>query len=94
MAGIGIDFGLTIASVDSARIKFTSLKMENYFGSISEIINRVYKHFSKQIYMQFVKLFGSIDILGNPAVLIENVVESGKGMFWVPIKTLVKSGKI
>ena len=44
--------------------------------------------------MQFVKLFGSIDILGNPAVLIENVVESGKGMFWVPIKTLVKSGKI
>ena len=44
--------------------------------------------------MQLLKLFGQIDILGNPASLIENMESGIKDMLIIPFKALVRSGKI
>lgn len=51
LSGLGLDIGLTIASLESAKIKLSPLKLQNYFGNISEILARVTKHYSRQTYL-------------------------------------------
>lgn len=41
------DLGLTMASIDSAKIKLNSLKIQHIFGSSNEIISRITKHYSR-----------------------------------------------
>mmetsp|Transcript_33856 Transcript_33856/g.30659 ORF Transcript_33856/g.30659 Transcript_33856/m.30659 type:complete len:119 (+) Transcript_33856:303-659(+) len=45
--GILSDFGLTLASIDSAKIKLNYLRMPHIFSSKDDIISRIYKHYSK-----------------------------------------------
>eukprot|EP01017_Pseudomicrothorax_dubius_P040579 TRINITY_DN6368_c0_g1_i1.p1 TRINITY_DN6368_c0_g1~~TRINITY_DN6368_c0_g1_i1.p1 ORF type:complete len:660 (-),score=168.22 TRINITY_DN6368_c0_g1_i1:93-2072(-) len=82
------DFGLTLASIDSARLKLNSLVAYHMYGPLNEIADRFYKHYSRQILYQLAKIFGAIDILGNPANLISNI-STGLQDIFIPFVELV-----
>jgi vacuolar protein sorting-associated protein 13A/C len=42
------DLGLTLASIDSAKIKLNALKTQHIFGSSNDIVSRISKHYSRQ----------------------------------------------
>ncbi|KAL4465070.1 hypothetical protein ABPG72_009448 [Tetrahymena utriculariae] len=84
------DFGLTLASIDQAKIKLSQLLMTHIFGSIKDIFTRITKHFSQQFMRQLYKLLGSFDFLGSPVSLIENLGTSVVDMLYQPFYALVK----
>lgn len=84
------DLGLTLASIDSAKIKLNSLKTQHIFGSSNEIFGRIGKHYSRQFLSQLYKLFGAFELFGNPVSLIENLGTGVIDMFYEPLYALVK----
>jgi len=48
------DLGLTLASIDSAKIRLNAFKTQHIFGSSNEIFGRISKHY--QGYLLFMKL--------------------------------------
>jgi vacuolar protein sorting-associated protein 13A/C len=43
--GVIADLGLTLASIDSAKIRLNAFKTQHIFGSSNEIIGRISKHY-------------------------------------------------
>ena len=66
LTNLGVAFGLTLASIDSAKIKLSALKHSHYFGASQEITSHIITHYSHHFKIQVGKIFGSMDILGNP----------------------------
>jgi len=83
------DFGLSLVTLDSAKIRLNHLLGTHIFGSTSEIVGRITKHYSRQLWTQLYKLFGSIEILGNPISLIENLGIGVVELFYEPLHALV-----
>lgn len=88
-AGFLTDFGLVLASIDSAKIRLNCFKATHMFGSQDDLISRISKHYSRQIWNQLYKLFGSFELLGNPVSLIENLGTGVIELFYEPLYSLV-----
>lgn len=88
-AGFLTDFGLVLASIDSAKIKLNCFQSTHMFGSQVDLITRISKHYSRQIWNQLYKLFGSIELLGNPVSLISNIGTGVVELFYEPFYALV-----
>ena len=82
------DFGLVLASVDSAKIKLNSLKCGHIFGSVDDITKKITKHYSRQFWNQLYKILGSIELLGNPVSLISNLGTGVSDLFYEPLHSL------
>lgn len=82
------DFGLALASIDSAKIKLNSLKFQHVFGSVDDIFKKITKHYTRQFWNQLYKIFGSIELLGNPVSLVNNIGTGMKDMFYEPLHSL------
>ncbi len=47
LAEFGLNIGLTIASIDNAKINLNSLNISHYFGSMSSFKDIAWKHYSR-----------------------------------------------
>jgi vacuolar protein sorting-associated protein 13A/C len=84
------DLGLTFVSIDQAKIRLNSLFMQHIYDSLDDLTFKISKHYQRQFLNQFLRLFGSFDLLGNPVSLIENLGTGVIDMFYEPIYGLVK----
>lgn len=82
------DFGLVLASIDSARIKLNSLKSQHIFGSTDVIFKLISKHYTRQFWNQIYRLFGSFELLGDPISLINNLGTGIVDIFYEPLYSL------
>lgn len=82
------DFGMVFASIDCAKIRLNSLKSQHIFGSSDDITKKITKHYTRQFWTQLYKVFGSMELLGNPVSLISNLGTGVIDMFYEPLYTL------
>lgn len=86
----GSYLGISLISIDSAKIKLGMLDQLHFFGSWDEVFHKIAKHYKKHLWNQLKKLFFSMDILGNPYSLGESVVGGLKEIVLNPMQDLVK----
>ncbi|EGR34560.1 PH domain protein, partial [Ichthyophthirius multifiliis] len=88
------EFGLQLISIDQANINLNALEQQHLFDTISSIKLRFKKHYGNQFIIELCKIFGYIDVIGNPVKLVNEITQSMSKMFYDPIKALAKgSGK-
>jgi hypothetical protein len=80
----------TISNVENVPIMLNGSQMNNIYGNMSEILSNVLYIYGQNTLLQFMKMFGSIDILGNPLNLLHNLGTGVKDFFQKPIKGIVK----
>lgn len=54
-------------------IKLNGIKLTNCFESVSGIVSKLTTHFKDQAIREALKAFGSLNIIGNPVGLFENI---------------------
>ena len=64
--------------------------MAKVFGNFDKIIHTLKNYYKFNLMTQAVKLLFSIDILGNPIGLLENIAGGVKDFFYLPIQGFVK----
>jgi len=86
--GAFADLGMMLASIDSAKIRLNYLQATHIFGSQDDVISRMTKHYTRQLMTQLYRILGSIDLLGNPVSLIENLGTGAVELFYNPFHVL------
>lgn len=82
------DFGLNLASIDSARIKFNSIKAHHIFLTAEAVVNMFIKHYTRQFWTQLYKIIGSVELLGSPVSVIGNLGTGIVDIFYEPLYSL------
>lgn len=90
MKSWGSYLGISFISIDSAKIKLGLLDHLHFFGSWNDVWLKISKHYKKNLWNQLKKLCFSMDILGNPYSLGENMAAGLKEIVLNPMQDLVK----
>jgi len=80
-----IDF---FSNNENVNIKLNAVELNHIQGSSADIIQKIVKYYSKNLFYQILKLLFSIDILGNPIKLLNNFGSGVKDFFYMPIQGL------
>lgn len=62
-----------MANIDNAPLKLKGIKLNSCFDSVNGIVNKLISHYKSQAISQGLKLVGSLNILGNPVGLFNNI---------------------
>ncbi len=68
-----LNFFANFTNVSDATIKFTHIKVENSYSTMTKIQNDLITHYTTLGIQQIYKVLGATDIVGNPYGLIENL---------------------
>ncbi|KNC49059.1 vacuolar protein sorting-associated protein 13C [Thecamonas trahens ATCC 50062] len=83
--------GFTFANVDAAPLKFNLLMLEHVFESQNEVVSRITTHYVMQGVAESYKLIGSVEVLGNPVGLFNNLGTGVADFFVEPAKGITQS---
>lgn len=83
----------SIASVSDAPLSFKELLITNIFQSQASLRSMLIKNFVRQGMLQFYKLIGSSDLLGNPVGFVDKLGSGVFEFFNEPRKGLIKGPK-
>ena len=62
-----------VADIDRTTLRFDEFSLQTFFGPSSDLVRRLALHYVAQGSRQILKLLGSINLLGNPVGLVEDV---------------------
>lgn len=74
----------TVASLDSAPLRFNALLLESTFVSRATLVASVAAHYRAQIISEAYKVVGSADVLGNPVGLFASISTGVTDFFYDP----------
>lgn len=83
--------GAAVGSFENLPLRFNGILIEDLFGSSESLTIPLISHYRVQALQQIYKLFGSLDIIGNPIQLINELGGGVLNFFYEPAQGLVKS---
>lgn len=83
--------GVTFTRIDNAPMKFNSLILSHPFMTLNALMDKIKKHYIRQATVQFYKILGSLDIIGNPIGLFSDIGTGVVDFFYEPASAITKS---
>jgi len=81
-----------LVSLSNSHLQLKALSLKDYpFQSVDSFVERIIWHYTMQILQGVYKLIGSLDLIGNPLGLFNDVSGGVQLFFYEPRKGLVKS---
>lgn len=84
---------MTIGNINQAPLRFNALAIENIMASGTDLSNRIYIHYTDQLFYQVHRILGSADFLGNPVGLFSNLSSGVAELFYEPWQGLILSDR-
>merc|ERR1712130_1048836 len=84
LLAIANSIGVNIAKIDEAPISLGAFILEHPFVTQSELLEKLQKHYIRQITFETYKILGSLDLLGNPIGLFNDIGTGFKDVFYDP----------
>ena len=66
-------------------IKLNAIELSHVNENFGEIAKKIFQYYNRNLFYTILKLLFSIDILGNPLKLLNNVGSGVKDFFYMPI---------
>jgi len=82
-----------LADIDQAPLELNGLILKNPFDTQSDLVNRVMTHYINQGITQMYKVAGSLEFIGSPLNLVNNLGTGFYDFFHEPAKGIIKSPK-
>jgi hypothetical protein len=79
--------GMTLVNVDDAPLSLSGIEFEHEIMTTTDIQNRLQKHFTKQGLLELYKVLGSLNIIGNPLGVFNDIKSGFHSMVSKPKKT-------
>lgn len=83
---------MAVGSLADAPIRLSALVVENVRLSPDLLMDRVVTHYTQAMLSQLYRLVGSIDVIGNPVGLFNNVSGGAIALFYEPYQGLIMHG--
>ena len=85
--------GATLANVENAPLRLNALVLHNSLSSRETVMERILAHYRSQALRQAYLILGSVDLLGDPRGLVQNLGAGVLDFFYEPALGLVRSPK-
>lgn len=72
--------GLSLLSFEDAKVTLEPFKRENSLETLDSFIKSIISHYKTQLHNQAVRILGTVDFLGNPIGLMNDVTEGLSGL--------------
>lgn len=69
----------SLANIEMAPINLNALILKNPFVTLSELTQRITKHYTQQVMGAMAAVLGSAEFLGSPVSLVSNIGTGVKG---------------
>ena len=79
-----------LTNLEKAPIMLNGSETHNLYGNFSEIVSVLLNQYKQATLVQIMKIFGCIDVLGNPVNLFKNIGSGVKDFFQKPIQGIVE----
>lgn len=80
--------GVTIANIDEATIKLNPLILTDPFESFDSLVEKIQTHYKRAITTEVYKILGSLDVIGNPVGLFNDLSTGVMDFFYEPAKAI------
>ena len=87
------DLGLALTSIEATEIRISGYRMKNLLQPRTQFFKSVASHYKANAIRELYKIVGSVELLGNPAMLIGSLRAGFKEMFFDPMVVLFKKPK-
>ncbi|KAJ1822144.1 Vacuolar protein sorting-associated protein 13 [Coemansia sp. RSA 2598] len=84
---------MAIGNINEAPVFLNALIMQNVRVSLPILTDRMYKHYSQEVFNQVYKVVGSANLLGNPVGLFNNISSGVSDFFYEPYQGFVMSDR-
>ncbi|KAI9279983.1 hypothetical protein BY458DRAFT_470198 [Sporodiniella umbellata] len=84
---------MTVGNVNDAPLKLNALMVDNLRASSDDLSMRIALHYREQAMYQVHRVLGSIDILGNPVGLFNNLSSGFGELFYEPYQGFIMSDR-
>ncbi|KAG1472650.1 hypothetical protein G6F56_001412 [Rhizopus delemar] len=84
---------MTIGNVNDAPIKLNALMVDNLRATLEDLSLRMALHYREQAMYQVHRVLGSIDLLGNPVGLFNNLSSGFGELFYEPYQGFIMSDR-
>ncbi|KAI8319824.1 hypothetical protein GQ54DRAFT_264680 [Martensiomyces pterosporus] len=84
---------MAIGNINEAPVFLNALIMQNVRVSLPILSDRMYKHYSQEVFNQVYKVVGSANFLGNPVGLFNNISSGVSDFFYEPYQGFVMSDR-
>lgn len=85
------DLGFALTSIESTELKLAGYFMTNLYMPRSQFVNSMFNHYRSQAIRELYKIVGSVELLGNPAALINSLKAGVTEMIYYPTVALFTS---
>ncbi len=72
--------GVVITNIENAPIKFDGIDISNCIDTVGGIQQKLLAHYKSSVMKQLYKVFGSLNIIGNPVSLFKNISAGVKAL--------------
>jgi vacuolar protein sorting-associated protein 13A/C len=83
-------FGVAFTNIEEAIITITGITLSNSYETIDGIINKLVVHYKRNFFNEVYKVFGSLNIIGNPMGLFNNITTGLTDLIQRPVEGAVK----
>jgi hypothetical protein len=80
--------GVALSNIDGAPIKLKAIEMSHVFGNTKDIFSKIFIFYKKQFLENAFRVFGSLDIIGNPVNLFSTLSTGVQDFFFKPMEGL------
>ena len=81
--------GIVLVEVDEAPLKLKGFKMQQKFKSYNVVFDLLIGQYTNNLMKQLFKIIGSVDILGNPNQLYNNLEEGILDFYEKPLEGFI-----
>lgn len=83
---------MTIGNINDAPLRFNALAIKDMRLTVSVLQDRIMYHYKQEVLRQLYRILGSVDFIGNPVGLFNNVSSGVADIFYEPYKGVVMHG--
>lgn len=81
--------GVALGHIDNAPIKLNGIKLNACFDTMNGIVGKLVQHYKSQAITEALKALGSLNIIGNPVGLFNNISSGVEDLINKPMEGLV-----
>ena len=79
--------------ISAAPVRVNGKALNNVFETWSELVVTLKNYYSREIILQFYKIIGSVDIVGNPTMFVNSLLKGARDFVVIPIQEFLRSPK-
>ena len=82
--------GVAFTNIEEAHITLKGITLSNSYETVEGVVGKLVVHYKRNFFNEVYKIFGSLNIIGNPMGLLNNITTGLNDLIAKPVEEAVQ----